>query len=159
VEIDFAPNETFFATLVLYGSKNGIERTSLNTCRALNAGDSEKISPETPSTARTKARRSWTQTDTKKETSSRDESSEVAEAGTWLYAARGWLACGVRGEAAGAAWLGAMWRALMGSGADPLGRWQGRALMLLVLMRVPGAGRPVLEATLVQLFRYLQTHL
>jgi hypothetical protein len=55
-------------------------------------------------------------------------------------------AAGLR--AARAAWLGAMRRALMGSGADPLGRWQGGALMLLVLMRVLGAGRPVLRTTL-----------
>jgi hypothetical protein len=44
VEIDFAPNKTFFATLILYGSKNRIERTSLNTCHALNTEDLEKIS-------------------------------------------------------------------------------------------------------------------
>jgi hypothetical protein len=36
-------------------------------------------------------------------------------------------------EAAGTVWLGAMRLPLMGSIADPLGRWQGGALMLLHL--------------------------
>jgi hypothetical protein len=57
---------------------------------------------------------------------------------------RGALASGKGANAVGAAWLGAMRRPLMGSGADLLRRWQGGALMLLLLTRVPSAGRPVL---------------
>jgi hypothetical protein len=44
VEIDFAPNDTFFAILILYGSKSGIMETSLDMCHTLKVGDPGEIS-------------------------------------------------------------------------------------------------------------------
>jgi hypothetical protein len=50
VEIDFALNEIFFATLILYESKSRIREASLDTCRPLGTGDPGKYPQGTPST-------------------------------------------------------------------------------------------------------------